>query len=106
MCAEYGEVTNLVLYDLEADGVITVRFKEPKAAEICVEKMSTRRFSGRPVKAYVPKTNERFRKSSNRDAGDDDHLAATEEAEAARLAAYGRELEAEGAAPDVQPAGS
>ena len=35
-CAKLGDVTNVVLFDKEADGVASVRFKNPEAAEACV----------------------------------------------------------------------
>jgi HIV Tat-specific factor 1 len=36
-CEKLGEVTNVVLYDQEEDGVVTVRFKEPATAMACVQ---------------------------------------------------------------------
>lgn len=36
-CSKIGEVTNVILYDLETEGVVTVRFKEPAAALLCVK---------------------------------------------------------------------
>jgi HIV Tat-specific factor 1 len=36
-CATIGEVTNVVLYDKEPEGVVTVRFKDPADALTCVE---------------------------------------------------------------------
>lgn len=36
-CEKLGEVTNVVLYDQEEDGVVTVRFKEPTTAMSCVQ---------------------------------------------------------------------
>lgn len=35
-CEKLGEITNVVLYDQEPDGVVTVRFKDPQAAQACV----------------------------------------------------------------------
>lgn len=35
-CAKLGHVTNVVLFDKEADGVATVRFAESTAADACV----------------------------------------------------------------------
>ena len=35
-CAKLGEVTNVVLYDKEPDGVASVRFSNPEAANACV----------------------------------------------------------------------
>ncbi|KAJ5985499.1 hypothetical protein N7522_012695 [Penicillium canescens] len=68
-CEKFGEVTNTVLYDLEPEGVVTVRFKDPAAARSCVEAFSGRKFSGREVVAYVQTGRERYRKSgTQRDA--------------------------------------
>ena len=36
-CSKIGEVTNVVLYDLEPAGVVTVRFAQPEDAQTCVE---------------------------------------------------------------------
>ncbi|KAL1306767.1 hypothetical protein AAFC00_005430 [Neodothiora populina] len=62
--ANYGEVTNTVLYDLEPSGVVTVRFKEPESAARCAEAFNGRGFSGRKVIAYVPQSKEQFSKSN------------------------------------------
>lgn len=35
-CSKLGEVTNVVLYDKEPNGVATVRFTDPDAARQCV----------------------------------------------------------------------
>ena len=35
-CAKLGDVTNVVLYDKEPDGVASVRFSTPEAAAACV----------------------------------------------------------------------
>ena len=35
-CAKLGDVTNVVLFDKEAEGVASVRFNNPEAAEACV----------------------------------------------------------------------
>lgn len=36
-CAKLGNVTNVVLYDLEPDGVASVKFSDSDAAKACVE---------------------------------------------------------------------
>ncbi|GMG40582.1 unnamed protein product [Ambrosiozyma monospora] len=48
-CEELGEVTNVVLYDLEPLGVVTVRFKDSDAANLCVKKMNGRYFGGQKL---------------------------------------------------------
>ena len=36
-CSKIGDVTNVVLYDKEPAGVVTVRFSDPDAAKQCVK---------------------------------------------------------------------
>lgn len=36
-CERLGEVTNVVLYDMEEDGVITVKFRDTQGAQACVK---------------------------------------------------------------------
>jgi len=35
-CSKIGDVTNVVLFDKEPEGVVTVRFSDPEAARQCV----------------------------------------------------------------------
>ncbi|KAJ5771003.1 uncharacterized protein N7511_003054 [Penicillium nucicola] len=65
-CEKIGEITNTVLYDLEADGVVTVRFKDPADARRAAEAFSKRKFNGIQVVAYVQLGKERYRKSGTR----------------------------------------
>lgn len=65
-CSKLGEVTNVVLYDLEEDGVASVRFSTPDAARACVHLMHERSFAGQKVVAYLSDGKEQFRKSKNR----------------------------------------
>ncbi|WVR09154.1 hypothetical protein IAU60_006216 [Kwoniella sp. DSM 27419] len=58
-----GQVTNVVLYDKEEDGVMTIKFKEPVAAQACVMKMNGRFFDGRRIYAGIYTGKERFKKS-------------------------------------------
>jgi HIV Tat-specific factor 1 len=69
-CAKLGEVTNVVLFDLEEDGVASVRFANAEAAMACVDLMDGRSFDGRLVKAYVADGKEVFKKSKKKQ--DDD----------------------------------
>jgi HIV Tat-specific factor 1 len=71
-CAKLGEVTNVVLYDKEADGVASVRFADADAAKACVQVMDGRYFSGTRVEAYIADGSERFRKSNEKNTGDDE----------------------------------
>lgn len=40
-CSKLGEVTNVVLYDKEEAGVVSVRFLNPESAKACVNVRST-----------------------------------------------------------------
>lgn len=69
-CEKLGEVTNVILYDLEEDGVVSVKFKSVESAEACVKLMDGRAFAGQAVEAYFAATGkEKFRKSKK---GDED----------------------------------
>jgi HIV Tat-specific factor 1 len=62
-CAKLGEVTNVVLFDLEEAGVASVRFAKQEAARQCVALMNGRAFDGRRVVAFVADGKEGFKKS-------------------------------------------
>jgi HIV Tat-specific factor 1 len=62
-CAKLGEVTNVVLYDLEEEGIASVKFKTPEAAAACVELMDGRAFDGRTVRAAISSGSEKYRRS-------------------------------------------
>ncbi|KAM0133274.1 hypothetical protein ACHAO1_006373 [Botrytis cinerea] len=71
-CGKLGEVTNVVLYDLEKDGVASVRFANAESAKACVKLMNGRKFDGREVEAYITDGKEQFKKSKKK-ADDEDH---------------------------------
>jgi len=81
-CATLGEVTNVVLYDKEPDGVMTVKFRDPISAQACILKMNGRFFSGRQVEASLFAGSQRFRRTGAGDNGGDED---TDEAERKRL---------------------
>ncbi|KAI5808840.1 hypothetical protein DFH27DRAFT_509922 [Peziza echinospora] len=89
-CAALGDVTNVILYDLEADGVVAVRFANPESARACVQLMDGRFFDGVRVEAYIFDGAEKFRKTSTK-AADEDAAAAEEKR---RLERFGDWLEA------------
>jgi len=91
-CAKLGPVTNVVLFDKEKDGVASVRFSNAEAAAACVRLMNGRWFDERQLEAYISTGNERFKKSSDKHAGDDDE----DEEEGGRLDKFGSWLEQEG----------
>jgi HIV Tat-specific factor 1 len=70
-CAKLGAVTNVVLYDGEPDGVVSVRFRDARAAAVCVDRMDGRAFDGRTVRAVFASGRERFRRSGKGGEEDD-----------------------------------
>ncbi|AEO53410.1 hypothetical protein MYCTH_2294700 [Thermothelomyces thermophilus ATCC 42464] len=68
-CAKLGPVTNVVLYDEEEDGIVSVKFRTREAAEACLRLMHGRAFAGRIVEAYLATGRERFRKSKGDKGG-------------------------------------
>ncbi|KAI0974645.1 hypothetical protein F4678DRAFT_384253 [Xylaria arbuscula] len=70
-CSKLGTVTNVVLYDLEEDGIASVKFNTPEAAVACVDLMDGRAFDGRTVRATIASAREKYRRS-DKDGGEDD----------------------------------
>ncbi|KDN46125.1 hypothetical protein K437DRAFT_235406 [Tilletiaria anomala UBC 951] len=68
-CTGGGEVTNVILYDKEEDGIMSVRFKDVESARKCVMKMNGRWFASRRIEAYLAQGRPKFRRSG---VGDDD----------------------------------
>ncbi|KAJ9233677.1 hypothetical protein DTO169E5_6882 [Paecilomyces variotii] len=71
-CSKLGEVTNVVLYDKEPDGIVTVRYSDPEPARQCVRMMDGRFFSGTRVEAYIADGSERFKKTNEKRAALED----------------------------------
>lgn len=73
-CEKLGEVTNVVLYDLEPEGVVSVKYKRPESAAACVQTMDGRNFGGQRVEAYIPTGRVKFKKSkdTNNEAGSEE----------------------------------
>ncbi|EAW07743.1 U2 snRNP complex subunit CUS2 [Aspergillus clavatus NRRL 1] len=96
-CSKLGEVTNVVLYDKEPDGVASVRFVDPEAARQCVRVMDGRFFAGTRVEAYVSDGKEKFRKTNEKRAALEDMaergLDAEDDEENERLDEFGTWLE-------------
>ena len=86
-----GEVTNVVLFDKEPDGVASVRFSNAEAARACVRLMDGRFFSGQKLEAYIADGGEKFKKSGEKklELGDGDEG----EDETTRLDEFGSWLE-------------
>ena len=77
-CEKLGEVTNVVLFDMEEDGVSSVRFANAEAARACVDLMDGRNFDGRRVVAYISDGKEQFKKNKKQH-GDEKESEAVEE---------------------------
>ncbi|KAE8355564.1 hypothetical protein BDV28DRAFT_128687 [Aspergillus coremiiformis] len=97
-CSKLGEVTNVVLYDKEPDGVVSARFQDPEAARNCVKLMDGRYFAGTRVEAYISDGSERFKKTNKKRAALEDLAergfdADEDEDEAQRLDEFGTWLE-------------
>ncbi|BAE64123.1 unnamed protein product [Aspergillus oryzae RIB40] len=97
-CSKLGEVTNVVLYDKETDGVVSVKFQDPEAARNCVKLMDGRYFAGTRVEAYISDGSERFKKSNEKRAALEDLAergldADEDEEEKQRLVEFGTWLE-------------
>ncbi|KIW67895.1 hypothetical protein PV04_07110 [Phialophora macrospora] len=90
-CAKLGEVTNVVLFDKEDEGVASVRFSSAEAAAACVRLMNGRWFDERQLEAFLATGTEKFKKSSDKKVGfvDDEE----EEGEGSRLDKFGSWLE-------------
>ena len=69
-CSKLGAVTNVVLFDLEQDGIVSVKFRDAESATACIRLMHGRSFDGRVVEATLATGQEKFQKS--KEAKDDD----------------------------------
>lgn len=72
-CEKLGPVTNVVLYDEEPDGVVSVKFRKPESALACVQLMNGRAFDGRVVEATIS-TGQKFKKSQGGGGGEEEDL--------------------------------
>lgn len=94
-CGKLGEVTNVVLFDKESEGVVTVRFALNLAARECVKLMDGRSFDGRKVEAYISDGTERFKKSKEKGAAADVDGEDVSDDEGKRMDEFGNWLETE-----------
>jgi len=62
-CAKLGDVTNVILYDKESDGIASVRFVTPEQAQACIHVMNGRHFGGLQIEAGIATGKERYKKS-------------------------------------------
>ncbi|KAK2760713.1 hypothetical protein FQN54_001948 [Arachnomyces sp. PD_36] len=95
-CSKLGEVTNVILFDKEEDGVASVRFSDPETAVACVQMMDGRFFAGTRVEAYVADGSEKFKKTNEKRAALLSSVAEGEaDEESERLDKFGSWLENE-----------
>ncbi|RAL10486.1 U2 snRNP complex subunit CUS2 [Aspergillus homomorphus CBS 101889] len=95
-CSKLGEITNVVLYDKEPAGVVSVRFQDPEAARNCVKMMDGRYFAGTRVEAYISDGSEKFKKTNEKRAALEDMAEKgfdAEDEEEQRLDEFGTWLE-------------
>lgn len=67
---EFGEVTKVVLYDKEPEGIVTVRFKEFEGAEAFVKAFNGKGYNREKLQLSVADDRPRFKKSSKDDDED------------------------------------
>lgn len=67
---KFGDVTNVVLYDKESDGIVAVRFKEFEAAEAFVAAYNGKGYDGRKLQLSVADDRPRFKKSGKTEEED------------------------------------
>lgn len=91
-CESLGEVTNVVLYDKEPEGVMTVKFRDSLSAQACIIKMNGRFFAGRRIEASLYAGKQRFKRSGAGDEFEGDG----DEAEKQRLDDFAQWLLTEG----------
>jgi HIV Tat-specific factor 1 len=60
----FGPVTNVTLYDREADGIMTVRFREFEDAEKFRDAIHGRHFAKRVLEVTIAEDKPRFKKSA------------------------------------------
>lgn len=70
-CAKLGAVTNVVLYDEEKDGIVSVKFRDVESALACIQLMHGRSFDGRTVQATLATGTEKFKKAKPEKDDDD-----------------------------------
>jgi HIV Tat-specific factor 1 len=69
---KYGEVAHVTLYDLEEEGVVSVRFENSEAAQDFCSAMTGRRFNDVAVEAFIADGTERFKKTKKKFHKDDE----------------------------------
>ncbi|KAK7193760.1 hypothetical protein DPSP01_000317 [Paraphaeosphaeria sporulosa] len=67
---KFGEVTKVVLYDKEAEGILTVRFKEFEGAEAFVLAFDGKGYNHQKLQLSIADDRPRFQKSGKEDTSD------------------------------------
>lgn len=72
---KFGDVTNVTLFDKEADGIATIRFRDFESAEKFREATNGRSFARRKLEVTIAQDKPKFRKSGRGDdSSDEDRL--------------------------------
>jgi HIV Tat-specific factor 1 len=74
---KFGEVTNVTLFDKEADGIITIRFREFESAENFRDACNGRNYAKRKLEITIPEDRVKFKKSARgeeQDSSDEERL--------------------------------
>lgn len=87
--SEFGEVKNLTIFDLEEDGIMTVRFATAEAAEAFGRAIEGRWYDGRKLDSEPATGKEKFKKSRRA-------FIDKEAEEAKRLEKYSEYIEGKG----------
>ncbi|KAF2794906.1 U2 snRNP-associated protein Uap2 [Melanomma pulvis-pyrius CBS 109.77] len=72
---ECGDVTKVVLFDKEPEGILTVRFRQFEQAEAFVKKVHGRGYSGQKLQVTLAEDRPKFKKSVKGDASDSEEEA-------------------------------
>jgi HIV Tat-specific factor 1 len=74
---QFGEVTNVTLFDKEPAGILTIRFKEFEAAEKCRDAWNGKSFAYRRLEVTIAEDRVKFKKSARgeeENSSDDERL--------------------------------
>jgi HIV Tat-specific factor 1 len=82
----------------EPDGIVTIKFQDPIAAQACVMKNNNRFFGGRQLKAWLFDGKTRYRKTGAGEESEPREGETAEQAEKRRLEEFGQWLEDDAAA--------
>jgi len=86
---DWGVIQRILVFDLEPDGLVQIRFTNPENAEKAKKIMNGRSFDFKTLEAWVMQTKQRYKMTHFRKDGDEE--------EEDRLEKYGRDIAAEGA---------